>query len=127
MKLRFGMQLKWSMFCIAGITIVILAWAAFRELTPVHAQAGRLAHAHLNGSCVAGNGGTCSSTLTWVPAFSDTNYTVACAMNGPISGAPILYINTTGKTATTVTVNLLNVSATSAEASALNCIGLSND
>jgi hypothetical protein len=80
-------------------------------------------HKRFGSSCatlaVAGN--TCTSTLTWVTAYPDANYTVVCTGQGP-AGQPILSLNT--HVAASATINVTATTAVISSFTEVDCVAV---
>jgi hypothetical protein len=65
---------------------------------------------------------TCDTTITWPVAFADTNYTAIATLDSP-SGGLVFILSTKNKTATTIDVTLVTLTA-AASSGTINLIGM---
>lgn len=70
----------------------------------VDATGGGLKHVR-NTGCTTGSNGTCTVSIQWPTSFTDSNYTASCSN---ASGNQMGFSN---KTATSLTVNIINITA----------------
>src|SRR5690242_12377553 len=119
------MSTRKSVLLFAMSIVLVAVVLLFQGTTTVKAQSGQISYAHGNGCTAPGGNGSivhCSVTLTWVPAFIDTNYFPVCGGSVP-TNFPVVQVNT--KTATTVTVWVINQLTTlSSGVSGVNCIAM---
>jgi hypothetical protein len=107
--------------CVDGNGLVKVGGSGFG--TGIAGDGSGFKHKRFGSSCatlaVAGN--TCTSTLTWVTAFADANYTVTCTGQGP-AGVPLLTLNT--HVAASATINVTASTAVIASFTEVDCIAV---
>jgi hypothetical protein len=75
------------------------------------------------GSCTTAStaGSTCTTPVQWTSAFADTDYTVACSVDGPV-GTPYV-LNTSSKARGRVAVTIVNLTGVASRGT-INCIAV---
>jgi hypothetical protein len=107
--------------CVDGNGVVKVGGSGFG--TGIPGDGSGFKHKRFGSSCatlaVAGN--NCTSTLTWVTAFADANYTVTCTGQGP-AGQPILSLNT--HVAASATINVTATTAAISSFTEVDCVAI---